>query len=285
MRRMSVVLLLAACGEQALPDLVLNEVVARALDDGNDAVELLNTGEDVIDLTEFLVQGRLLNGELDAGEYLVVDLTGLGSSDSVELTWGHDVVATTSWSAGQAADGTSWARVPDGTGDFETVQPTLGKKNKGGGIGFDCEDLGYQSGTIHCTGCGGVSPANCEPYPSDVVINEVLSSDDVFEVYNAGTTSVMLSSLTVVDRYFPTEERALRLTGILDPGAFAWFAANVENEGFKLDPDEHLTLRDAEGRALDFVEWEGGAETACRMPDGGPWTPECLESMGATNLQ
>ena len=127
--------------------LVINEVAAQG--DPLDWFELYNASEEPIDLANFVMADDLtdeskrtpfLDGTvIEAGEFLQIELDkdgwpgfALGRDEELGI-WTADgtLVAQIDWEKGQADEGTSWARVPDITGDFQTVDtPTPGAPNQ-----------------------------------------------------------------------------------------------------------------------------------------------------------
>lgn len=141
----------AAVGDGPPPvaRVVLNEVVAKAVDAGPDWVELFNAGgagavltgwtfRDEVDLHVYEIPGGVT---LEAGAFLVLEGPGgtgplvfnfgLGKSDQARLYDASGaLVDATAWVSGAAAEGTSWGRYPDGDGEFTTLPtPTKGAPN------------------------------------------------------------------------------------------------------------------------------------------------------------
>ncbi len=132
------------------PGLVINEVVHAPVDPGVDWIELYNTSNQTIDLTgwsitddqptsnfyEFatgtsIAAGEHLLFERDPGDGTGTFGFGLGAADAVML-FNSDgaVVDTADWIDGDAPEGSSYGRLPDGTGDFQTLStPTPGAAN------------------------------------------------------------------------------------------------------------------------------------------------------------
>ena len=129
--------------------LVLNEVVAKAADDGPDWVELYNRGEEELSLDGYGLQddkddNLFLFPEgltLAPGEYLVIEGKnsaedihfpfGFGSDEAVRLI---DVDGTLvdilDWEEGEAPVGQSYGRYPDGGEDMGTLESaTYGTSN------------------------------------------------------------------------------------------------------------------------------------------------------------
>jgi hypothetical protein len=128
---------------------VLNEVVAKAVNLGPDWLELVNLGASAVDLSGWVLKDdndahsfTLPQGvTLEAGAYLLVEGEGgsgplvmgygFGKADSVRLfDAGGALVDTTTWLDGDAPMGGSWGRFPNGTGAFTTLAtPTPGAVN------------------------------------------------------------------------------------------------------------------------------------------------------------
>lgn len=118
----------------------LNEVVAKATGGGPDWVELYNPTAAPIDLAGFSLRdaldshsfrfptattippGGFLIVEAEGGTGALVATYGFGSSDEARLFDASDaLVDSTSWSKGDAPEGMSWGRSPDGSGAFTTL--------------------------------------------------------------------------------------------------------------------------------------------------------------------
>ena len=72
---------------------------------------------------------------------------------------------------------------------------------------------------------------------------------------------------------------------VLEPGGYL-VADFYDGAPFSLDSEEHLTLRDAEQRIVDFTAWPRGAAdsdrggTWCRRGDGELWVAHCGSTPG-----
>lgn len=136
---------------QAQAQVVINEVVARPVEGNQDWIELYNLGDETVDLSGYglrdaqdgqphpehiyrfpestflAAQGYLLieRDEVDGFDF------GLGGEDGVFLVDANDQwIDSTLWQDGDAEEGSAWARIPDGIGDFQsTTQPTPGAAN------------------------------------------------------------------------------------------------------------------------------------------------------------
>ena len=127
--------------------LVINEVAAQG--DPLDWFELYNASDGPIELADFVMADDLTDESkrtpfpagtvIEAGEFLQIELDkdgwpgfALGRDEELGI-WTADgtLVAQIDWEKGQADEGTSWARIPDITGDFQTVNiPTPGAPNQ-----------------------------------------------------------------------------------------------------------------------------------------------------------
>ncbi len=136
-----------AAAETSAIGLVINEIAAQG--DPLDWFELYNSSDSHLALANFVMADDLLDAgkrvafpaelTIPPGGYLRIELDkdgwpgfALGRDEELGI-WTVDgaLVAQVDWEEGQADEGTSYARVPDGTGDFQTVQnPTPGEANQ-----------------------------------------------------------------------------------------------------------------------------------------------------------
>ena len=138
-----------ASDDEAVTDtgLVINEVAAQG--DPLDWFELYNASDGPIELANFVMADDLTDESkrvpfpadmvIEAGAFLQIELDkdewpgfALGRDEELGI-WTLDgtLVAQIDWEKGQADEGTSWARIPDITGDFQTVDaPTPGAPNE-----------------------------------------------------------------------------------------------------------------------------------------------------------
>ncbi len=130
--------------------LVINEVASKG--DPLDWFELYNASDSEIALSDFLVADDLTDAGkrvafpadlvIQPGEYLQIELDkdgwpgfALGGDEELGI-WTSDgaLIDKVDWDEGQAGEGMSYARVPDATGDFQTMDsPTPGTANGAGG--------------------------------------------------------------------------------------------------------------------------------------------------------
>ena len=127
--------------------LVINEVAAKG--DPLDWFELYNASDEEIPLAGFVVSDDLKDAAkrvafpdglvVPQGGYLKIELDkdgwpgfALGGDEELGIwTVDGELVDEVDWDDGQAGEGMSYARVPDASGDFQTVgNPTPGKRRK-----------------------------------------------------------------------------------------------------------------------------------------------------------
>ena len=138
-----------ASGADAASDvgLVINEIAAKG--DPLDWFEIYNASDTHIALANYVFADDLTNiakrvpfppdMTIAPGAYLRIDLDkdawpgfALGSDEELGI-WTSDgaPVDSANWSDGDSDEGTTYARVPDGTGEFRTVsEPTPGASNE-----------------------------------------------------------------------------------------------------------------------------------------------------------
>ena len=281
------------------PNVVINEVAPSG--SPADWVELLNRSDEVVELSgwtmtdddpehihafedgQVLAPGAyLLLLKEDAGGFTF----GLGDADSVSL-YAPDgsVVDTTSWEDGAAPDTTSWGRIPNGQGEFMTLEvPTPGGSNApndpqecgndnielgevcdGESLdGRTCEDFDYAQGQLLCQPtCDDFDTSACIPPNRDVVINEVSSSDDDrIELFNPGLEPVVMTGWTMSDENdIPSAGIYTFPAGsVLAAGAYLVLQRDVDHL-FGLGGNDAVKLRDQDGILVDIMDWpKDGAE-------------------------
>ena len=142
----------ASAAGPVISELFINEVAAQG--DPLDWVELYNGADADLALADFVIADDLADADkrvpfppdltIPAGGYLRVELDkdgwpgfALGKDEELGIWTAHSaLIASVDWAEGQADAGTSFARVPDVTGDFQTVgAPTPGAPNRAGVTG------------------------------------------------------------------------------------------------------------------------------------------------------
>ena len=129
------------------PGLVINEIAASG--DPLDWFELYNSTDSIIPLSGFMLADDLddpakrvafpPNAVIAPGEYLIIELDSdawpgfaLGQDEELGI-WTLEGIplAQVDWSEGDAGGDNSYARIPDGSGDFQTTgRPTPGAANQ-----------------------------------------------------------------------------------------------------------------------------------------------------------
>lgn len=132
--------------------LVINEIVAKDANGGNDWIELYVT-EGTVALGDYTMvdddpdhEPQILpDVSLSAGNFYTIEAIDeeddcpdgsscvsfkLGSDDSVTLFKNDVQVDTLDWAEGEAGEGYSFGLLPDGTGTAETLSPTKGAANE-----------------------------------------------------------------------------------------------------------------------------------------------------------
>lgn len=137
---------------EADTDLVINEIVAKDPSDP-DWIELYASGDVSVSLSDYSLiddsedaeKASLPDVTLAPGEFFVVLATDeapddgsayvpfkLGADDAVYLYKGESAVSVLDWDDGDAPEGYSYGRLPDGYGDAITLAPTPGAANQEG---------------------------------------------------------------------------------------------------------------------------------------------------------
>ena len=132
------------------PVLLINEVVAAAQDGGYDWIELYVQGDAPVDLSDYtLVDDNpdhspvaLPAVSLEPGEFFVILAVDeddevfapsvpfkLGGDDGVWLAKDGETLDSLDWDEGDAPEGSSWGRLPDGDDAVARLTPTPGAEN------------------------------------------------------------------------------------------------------------------------------------------------------------
>ncbi|HIZ35184.1 MAG TPA: lamin tail domain-containing protein [Candidatus Ruania gallistercoris] len=232
--------------------IAVNEVMSDDPNDGEDWVELLNTGTEEVDLSGWILRDdddlrnlAIADGTtLEPGAFLVVetDVTdagfGLGKNDEIRLYLadGLGLVDSYSWTEHAFTEG----RIPDGTGEFVDTRATPGSAN-----------VAREGG-------------------SAVVINEVETNGDVrgdwVELANTDTAQTAdVSGWTLIDGD-PTHEPIVLEEGTtIESGGYL---AVLTEPAFGLGDPDSITVRDSGGAVVDSLAWETHSPTTlARCPD------------------
>lgn len=274
----------------SFPALIINEIVAKAkaIDNGNaqgyDWIELYVSGTESINLGDY----SLIDDDteelqplpaitLAPGEFYTLyattdeslDVTNkvafkLGSSDSVSLFKGDDLINKLEWNKGEALYGFSYGHFPDATGEAQSLTPS-----------FNATNITATRGPL--------------------VINEVLAKDanggnDWFELYNNGSTSINLSLYSIIDESDDIDAVALPNIS-LAPDDYVRIYATTEDPGanyvaFKLGSSESLSLI-LNDETVDYLEWDDSdapeAYSYGAYPDGAWRSSTLIPSLEASN--
>lgn len=290
-------------------NLVINEVVVKALDNTPDWIEIRNLGGITVDLEGWGIRDQLnaheylfpAGAEIPAAGYFVVWGMGSGFEFEMDFTFAVDakarlfapdqetLVDEADWEIGDAPEGTSWGRFPDGVGDFQTLTtPTQGQKNVAPATEEEEPDVvepeedGEEDGEET-----GPTP------PTKVQINEVLVLDGGgancwVEIYNPTDADVDLT-----DWYATPDALTVplaKVTGKTVPtGGFALLECGLDFP-FVLSEDGAFWLMGASGIKVDSIDWTAldvpVDQSYGRLPDGGEdWMTFALPTPGASNSE
>jgi hypothetical protein len=244
---------------------VVNEVVA----DGpmGDWVELHNPSAAGADVSGYFLTDDPVEkptayalpagSVVPAGGYLVVAVSaattgfGLGSDEALAfLTPEGAVVDQADWAEGEAPSGSSYGRLPNGTGPFVTLaMPTQGAENS----------------DVVPPPC----PFDCAP-ETGLVINEVVAAgepSDAVEFYNGNNLDADLTGYFVSDDPEGAPDRAELPAGTIVP-ARGYLVLEISNDtvGFRLAAAEAFSLTEPEGARVDETTWTDGDS-----PVDGAW--------------
>jgi hypothetical protein len=314
------------------PLIALNEVTSTDVGDKHDAIELYNPGGAPVDMSGWMLSDNstfkpsetyLFPGgtTLAPAEYLVIhrdDLPFGLSNNNVEtvtlVDLGGSYVDQIKFEGVDAR--VSYCRVPDGHGEWQKCDLTLGGANLtssavcGDGSrhgsepcegtdlgGADCSSLGYTGGTLSCTAACTLETGTCTTV-SPVILNEVESTEDLIELVNSGAMPVDISGWILTDRpvgpdYDPaadTQKLIFLPDSILPPASYLVVAhGNLPQQhpfGLNIGGDT-VTLLQGDRTLVDQVTY--GRDLAvisyCRIPDGAgnPWSADCIPTFGAAN--
>jgi hypothetical protein len=304
--------------------LVINELAAAG--DPDDWIELYNGGTDSVDLGGWTLTDSdplhthvFAGGQnIGAGGYKLLlrkeagaFTFGLGVMDSVVLYDASGVlVDRVDWAEGASPTGTSYGRIPNGTGDFQTlVGPSPAAENVanaswscGDGVqnidevcdgselaGGHCEHYGLAGAGLACApDCQSYDTTGCVELARNVVINEVSSAnDDPIELFNPGTEAVDLSGWMVTDeKDVPALGAYVFPDGTsLEGGAYHVMRKDTEHL-FGLGGADSVRLRDSSGLLVDSITWPKDAAVVsfCRIPNGTGAAQLCdAATLDATN--
>lgn len=267
--------------------LVINEIVANAVDGGNDWIELYALSGNVdlstyslVDDNETHTAQALPNITLAEGEFIVIQAIDetdtlptdgyyvtfkLGSDDAVTLFNNGVQVDILDWQEGDALEGTSYGLFVDGSGQAQTLSPTPGTAN-------------VEASTIQI-----VERDTIINEDAPIRINEIVAKDsnegfDWIEFYVTGNSTVFLNDYTIADE----NNELIALPSItIAPGEFYRLYAttddleNGEKVNLKLGASDQLSLYQGDD-LIDQLSWSKGqaliGTSYGRYPDGSDGT-------------
>jgi len=285
---------------------VVNEVAATG--DPADWIELYNGGSGTVDMTGWLLRDGDpthayvfgAGSTLVAGGYIVLERDdtgvagfnfGLGGADAVFLyDIDQNLIDTTSWNEGESPATYSWGRIPNSSGDFQTlVNPTRGAANQANpastcgnsnieglelcdGTAFGdttCKSFGWSGGTLSCIeDCTRISQTTCVARSPGLVINEVESDEsDRIEIYNGTPNQLDLADFQVTDA--GGGSYTLPEDSIIAAGGYLVLEKDL-NHTFGLGDSDTVTLLDSDGDVVDTISWGAGRAIPSygRTPNG-----------------
>lgn len=210
----------------------------------------------------------------------------------------------------------SWCRLPDGTGSWAHCEQTLGAPNveakaicgdgtRGGAEACDgldvgaakCADRGFTGGAMTCTPKCTLDSSMCTADVA-VAVNELESTNDDIELFNAGAEAVDISGWILTDlaldaTYDPAvdDEKLVFAAGTtLAPGQFLVVKKGElpGQHAFGLSSNgDTVTLLKPDLKRVSEVSYaaDQAALSFCRVADGpqGSWTAGCTPTFGAAN--
>ena len=291
----------------------LNEINSKG--EPFDWVELMNLSDQDLDLQGCMLSDK--EDELDkyifpegvesivpAQSFLLV----LVNPDSTSFALGREegvylsdpdgtLIDSITYGSEMSIAGTTYGRLPDGTGDWELLYSespsapnTLGTEPVCGDgvceISESCDDDCIVCGDGVCD-IGEECSSDCQ-LDVPLVINEIVASGtpDGIEVVNIGMEDIDLSTIYLSDdRTVPYK---YNLSGMITAGEYLWIEISDETVGFKLKGDEEVYLFDGDGLMIDGVDWEEGdapeGQSYQRSPDlSGPFVTQSPSPGQANN--
>lgn len=282
--------------------LVLNEVAPAG--DPADWFEVYNASSSPIDLTGYTFSDSIAENKggivgevvLAPGQYLQVLVDeahsatfSLGSDEELAVfDASGTLIAEVNWDEGAAPSGTTWARLPDGSGEFAQAEPTPGARNRAiGGVEPDASqedtstgDAGTDSGTSDVTNDSGTDIAedssdDAGTVSSTLVLNELVAQAseggaDWIEIYNSGPAAVSLDGYLLEDS--DPANRVVLPAGLSVPSrGYLVLTQDVEFD-FGLGRTDALFLMAPDETPVDSTSWmEPSADAGLswgRLPNG-----------------
>lgn len=275
----------------AWPKLVLAQVVINEImpapSTGNDWVELINQGDQSVNLTSWSVEDSTsamttnpaISGQtLPSKGFLVVEVGNRlnNTGDSVKLKNQLGLVVD-SFSYTQTTPDLSWARLPDGSGSFEQSPPSRGTMNQISTSSASPSPAPSPSPSSSPTPTPATTPLEL---PSHIAISEIMACPNTnepewVELQNLANQEVTLSSWELKDaqnnaRYFTATLPAQGLTVIqMKPGM-------LNNDG------DQLSVIRPDGVTTSWASYTKCEKGQSLIFDGQSWIP-ALPTPGIDN--
>ena len=200
-------------------DLVINEIVCAAADDGHDWVELYVSGSQAVQLSDYtLVDDNpdhtpftLPEVVLEPGDFFILLATDdsvmgtpsvpwkLGGDDGLWLAREGETIDSLDWDEGDAPEGTSWGRLPDGASEAALLTPTPGAAN----VAWEGDTPAVDD-----------DPEDCDLFPNDRVLSiQIQFSEGDWQAVLASPTSETYYEASVTIDGVVTEQIAARTKG------------------------------------------------------------------------
>ena len=200
-------------------DLVINEIVCAAADDGHDWVELYVSGSQAVQLSDYtLVDDNpdhtpftLPEVVLEPGDFFILLATDdsvmgtpsvpwkLGGDDGLWLAREGETIDSLDWDEGDAPEGTSWGRLPDGASEAALLTPTPGAAN----VAWEGDTPAVDD-----------DPEDCDLFPNDRVLSiQIQFSEGDWQAVLAAPTSETYYEASVTIDGVVTEQIAARTKG------------------------------------------------------------------------
>lgn len=268
--------------------LVINEIVANAIDDGDDWIELYAL-DGTVDLSSYSIVDdndehaaqALPEITLAEGEFIVIQAIDeedtpptdgyyvtfkLGSDDAVTLFKNNEQVDQLDWEDGDALEGSSYGLFVDGSGSAQVLSPTPGEEN-------------IESTTAEVVIYDVILNENAPLRINEIVANDSTGGYDWFELFVTGDTAVNLADYSIADE----DEELFSLPDVtLNPGEFHQIYAttkdvedDIDSVNFKLGASDQLSLYQGDD-LIDQLKWKKGQAlinySYGRFPDGSDGT-------------
>jgi len=276
--------------------LVINEIVASAVDGGSDWIEFFVV-EGNIELSDYSIvddkEGRELQSlpraSLTAGDYFVIQAIDendtppedgnyvtfkLGSDDAVTLYKNAIQTDQLDWQDGEAQEGYSYGYLLDGSGTPQTLAPTPGETNKAAEV-VNIDTVVNETAALRI---------------NEIVAKSNTDGLDWIELYVSGDTSVYLGDYYLIDDSGVSS--SLPAITLASGEYYRIYATTktdtgLETVNFKLGSEEQLRLF-LDDDLIDQLKWSKGQAlynySFGRFPDGSDAVRTLIPTPESANL-